>query len=274
MLPRWAVVASGASPAVSFAEVVPTAEWAPRLLARVFRSSMERHLLRRDKERLLGDLLSVGVRVTHDLRTPLGGILSATEVLEEIQGGPDAQSLSQPIVESAQDLVKIINQLSLVAKGSGKPGIHQPFSMESSSRARDGADGGEIHARRNHRFQTGGVAGSDRRPGKDRESYGNSSLKTPCVTQAKGCGSRSGGMHRVKCIGSGFETMARVYRLKKRQLFHPFNRLHETNAARGLGLPVVERMVNLQGGQCGYESPPQGGSCFFFTLPGAPQPTV
>ena len=58
---------------------------------------------------------------------------------------------------------------------------------------------------------------------------------------------------------------------KRHQLFHPFNRLHETNAARGLGLPIIERMVRLQGGLCGYESLPGGGSCFFFTLPGVSQ---
>jgi signal transduction histidine kinase len=54
---------------------------------------------------------------------------------------------------------------------------------------------------------------------------------------------------------------------KRRSLFHPYHRLHEPSAPRGLGLPIVERLVKLQGGQCGHEAGTQDGSTFFFTLP-------
>jgi signal transduction histidine kinase len=51
------------------------------------------------------------------------------------------------------------------------------------------------------------------------------------------------------------------------KLFREFHRLHEDREVPGLGLSIVQRLVELQGGGCGYEQPPQGGSCFFFTLP-------
>jgi signal transduction histidine kinase len=49
-------------------------------------------------------------------------------------------------------------------------------------------------------------------------------------------------------------------------LFQPFDTLHRPDSTRGLGLSIVQRLVELQGGACGYEAIP-GGASFFFTLP-------
>ncbi|MEI9866473.1 MAG: HAMP domain-containing sensor histidine kinase [Limisphaerales bacterium] len=50
------------------------------------------------------------------------------------------------------------------------------------------------------------------------------------------------------------------------RLFQPFDSLHKPEGGRGLGLSIVQRLVDLQGGNCGYEHLP-GGPIFFFTLP-------
>ena len=50
-------------------------------------------------------------------------------------------------------------------------------------------------------------------------------------------------------------------------LFQPFHSLHKPESTRGLGLSIVQRLVELQAGGCGYEPNPKGGACFFFTLP-------
>jgi len=68
-------------------------------------------------------------------------------------------------------------------------------------------------------------------------------------------------MFRVRDNGAG------VPAGRRSQLFVPFNLLHELNAPRGLGLPIVNRLVELMGGRCFYEAPVGGGACFFFTLP-------
>ncbi len=54
------------------------------------------------------------------------------------------------------------------------------------------------------------------------------------------------------------------------QLFTPFERLHQVHAeGHGLGLSIVQRIVEKLGGQVGVESTVGQGSVFFFTLPGA-----
>ena len=44
------------------------------------------------------------------------------------------------------------------------------------------------------------------------------------------------------------------------------NAPHLLNGSRGIGLSITQRLVELQGGSCGYE-PLENGSRFFFTLP-------
>ncbi|MCP4536058.1 MAG: GAF domain-containing protein [Chloroflexi bacterium] len=55
------------------------------------------------------------------------------------------------------------------------------------------------------------------------------------------------------------------------QLFTPFTRLHQISAeGYGLGLSIVQRIVEKMGGRVGIESEIGHGSAFFFTLPSAP----
>jgi signal transduction histidine kinase len=50
-------------------------------------------------------------------------------------------------------------------------------------------------------------------------------------------------------------------------LFQPFHLLHKLDSRKGLGLSIVQRLAELQGGKCGYSPGPLGGSSFHFTLP-------
>ncbi|GAB4495170.1 MAG: histidine kinase N-terminal 7TM domain-containing protein [Anaerolineales bacterium] len=55
---------------------------------------------------------------------------------------------------------------------------------------------------------------------------------------------------------------------QQQRLFTPFERLHTSKAeGHGLGLTIVQRIVNRLGGEVGVESNPQQGSLFYFTLP-------
>ncbi|MEA3341114.1 MAG: ATP-binding protein [Chloroflexota bacterium] len=55
------------------------------------------------------------------------------------------------------------------------------------------------------------------------------------------------------------------------RLFTPFTRLDQARAkGHGLGLSIVQRIVEKMDGQTGVESAPGQGSVFFFTLPDAP----
>jgi signal transduction histidine kinase len=55
-------------------------------------------------------------------------------------------------------------------------------------------------------------------------------------------------------------------------LFMEFHRLHEARNVPGLGLSIVQRLVELQGGGCGHEQPGPAGARFFFTLPAESSP--
>jgi K+-sensing histidine kinase KdpD len=268
-LPRWAVVALGESSPPPFAEVIAHAGWERANLVRVFRRVVANHMVRRERDRLRGDMLSMGIRVTHDLRTSLGGILASSEALRESSAAnPAAESeLAQPIAESTQDLVRVIGQLSVIAKASGATCVMKPFNM------------GEPVCRAVQRIELRA----------SRE--GSTVLKPDAWPEVTGDPSKTESIwqglleNAVKYAGSGalielgWEPAGRAYRFwvrdngkgvpqdKRRLLFQPFHRLHETSAARGLGLAVVERLVSLQGGACGYQPGEAGGSCFYFTLP-------
>jgi two-component system, sensor histidine kinase and response regulator len=54
------------------------------------------------------------------------------------------------------------------------------------------------------------------------------------------------------------------------QLFTPFTRLHTERAdGQGLGLSIVQRIIEKLGGTVGVESAQGQGATFFFTLPAA-----
>ena len=55
---------------------------------------------------------------------------------------------------------------------------------------------------------------------------------------------------------------------EKSCLFQPYTRLHHGDQeGHGLGLSIVKRIVERQGGQVGVDDAPDGGSIFWFTLP-------
>lgn len=267
-LPRWAVVASGASPHVPFAEVIPDADWKPAILARTFRSAVELHLLRRERDRLLGDLLTVGTRITHDLRTPLGGIMAATEALNGADSAdPDpVAALVQPINESIQDLVRIIGQVSLLSKSSARRAPAQVFNMGKAA----GRAVMRVEARAAREGAT--LLKPDSWPDVSGDpSHAESIWHILLENALKHSGKKAQ-------IEIGWEPLGSDVRFWVRDhgagvspdslgsLFQPFHRLHEANAVRGLGLAIMERLASLQGGRCGYEQA-EGGARFFFTLP-------
>lgn len=269
-LPRWAVVASGEGDPIPFAEVVPHEEWNIRVLGRAFRSSIAQHRLRRHNARLLGDLLSVGLRITHDLRSPVGGILSATEELNEmlVRLAPEERELSRPIVESTEDLVKIIAQLTLLAKASAKPGELQSFNVGTAVG----------HALERLQLKILDKGASLATPESWPDVNGDSShTEWVWLYLIENALRHSGEKPRIELA---WEREPDGYRFwvhdegrgvppeKRPSLFQPFHRLHEPNAVRGLGLPIVERLVHLQGGRCGYQPGATTGSSFYFTLPG------
>src|SRR6185503_14448133 len=76
--------------------------------------------LRRENERLRGDLRTVAYRLNHDLRTPLGGIVVAGEMIKEVlaENSPASEALIQPLFTSADDMSRLLERVSFVIKAS------------------------------------------------------------------------------------------------------------------------------------------------------------
>lgn len=272
-LPRWAIAILGQAPEgvdANAPEVVARAEWRPAVVARAFRSALAQHRLARENARFRGDLATFGFRIAHDLRSPLGGVLTTTEMLREILGevSPANASFTESIVESADDLVKLIERMSFIAKtaASREPaqrvGMMLPFwnafqQMEGALLAAGAtlAHPPEWPSVRAHASWLEFVW---------RHLIGN-------ALQHGGRGVKLEAGWTAVDGGYRFflKDNAAVAPEKRALLFHPFERLHEPGAPRGVGLAVVRRLVELDGGRCEFEAPAGGGSVFSFLLPAA-----
>jgi signal transduction histidine kinase len=227
--------------------------------------------LARENARLRGDLLTIASRISHDLRTPLGGVISAGEAMREIlveNGLPPM--LADSSLHSADDILKLIKRVSFVIKASLNPVRKEPVAMAEIVSGM--LQGVEHRALKKHAVLT--------QPDAWPEVNGVPTwleiiwwnLLTNALEHAGEAprielGWRAEADHFQFWIsdnGSG------VPPAKQAQLFRPFDSLHGLDSLRGLGLSIVQRLVELQGGICGYEPVTPNGSRFFFTLPLTP----
>lgn len=267
-LRRWAI-ASLDTGTMEGVENVSLKEWVEPVLVRAFEAAVAKHQLARQNARLVGDLRTVAYRVSHDLRTPLGGITSTCEVMKDFLAGysPTDASLTAPILSSTDEISKLIERISFVLKASINSKVKENVTMSEPVSA--------TLQRLERRIikKNAAVAQPDSWPevsGVERllETIWWNLLtnalqhggKTPRIEL--GWNEDAGGFRFwIHDNGSGVSPADQV------RLFQPFHTLHETNSTRGWGLSITQRLVELQGGHCGYESPAEGGALFFFTLP-------
>jgi K+-sensing histidine kinase KdpD len=220
-----------------------------------------------ENARLRGDLLTVARRISHDLRTPLGGIVTTSEMLKEIlaENKPSRASLTVPIFDSTEEIKKLIERVSFVLKASADPISKEQMKM------------GEVVFRVLQRLESkilkknAVVSEPDSWPEvngvfswlevvwwnllANAVQFGNDQIEL-------GWRKQNGELQFWIC-----DNGAGVPMEKLDKLFQPFHTLHEPDAAHGLGLSIVQRLMELQGGRCGYEPRSEGGSRFYFTLP-------
>ena len=117
-LPRWAVVVFADGAEDGPVEVIPPGEWDAARVARAFQSAAALHALRRENTRLRGEFATIGSRLNHDLRTPLGCILTMSELMQDLlpETAPARSRLLLPIVASVNEAVRLIERMSLLAK--------------------------------------------------------------------------------------------------------------------------------------------------------------
>jgi signal transduction histidine kinase len=268
-LPRWAYVILGGDVTQGGAEVVPREEWSVPLLRHVLRAAVDQFELARENARFRGDLHTLARRISHDLRTPLSGIFTTTELLQEVmtESCPDDVELLKPLYDSAQAELRLIDRVSLLLKATVEPKPKEPVEMGTIVwEARQPVErlimqkGAQLTEART--WPT--VAGV---PAWLQVIWGN--LLSNAVVH--------GGVSAA--IEAGWTQVDGAYQFwvrdngpgvpaeKQPLLFQPFHRLHQRGSSHGLGLSITQRLVDLQGGHCGYRTAPGGGAEFYFTLP-------
>jgi signal transduction histidine kinase len=261
-LPRWAVIACEGPLALG--------NWTSAIAAHLISESWAQQVLRRENATLRGNIRSLGVRVAHDMRTPLGGILSAAETLREGIAETDPSNLVwvDSIIESEADLLKLVRHQTMIADELARPVEVTEFNMGAAVDSAMEWLEGRLTLSNSVVFKPSdwpAVKG-------DRLKYERIwTLLVDNSIRHGGAGRRielawgnAGGSFKFWVSNDG-----PVIPLEKQGfLFRPFHRLHEPNSGRGLSLSLVEELVYAQGGMAGYELGPQGNPTFYFTVLG------
>jgi K+-sensing histidine kinase KdpD len=235
-------------------------------------SASEQDPLIRENARLRGDLLTVAKRISHDLRAPLGGIVSTGEILREIlaEKEPSSAVLTDSLFNSVDELSRLIKSVSVVTKASASPRAKEKVEM-------GGIVSGVLQQLESRTLKKQATIVE---PGSWPEVEGvDSWLEVIWWNFLANALQHAGESPRIE-FGWREETGKIRFWIsdngpgvpanKSNKLFQPFDSLHKPDSMQGLGLSVVQRLVELQGGDCGYEANPKGGAWFFFTLPKSP----
>lgn len=222
----------------------------------------------RENARLRGDLLTLAQRFSHDLRTPLGGIVSAAEALKEVLAArdPSAIPLADSLLASADEMIQLIKQITFLVRASAQPlpkrRIHMAEAVFSALQCLES---------RILRQQAVVVEPASWPVISGVPAWlgaiwwhllANSLNRCPEKGRLEMGWERAGDSIRFWIDDNGTGVPPEL----RKDLFKEFHVLHEQQNISGLGLSIVQRLVELQGGNCGHEITGQGRDRFFFNL--------
>jgi signal transduction histidine kinase len=225
--------------------------------------------IERENARLRGDLLTLAKRFSHDLRTPLGGLVSTAEAMKEIlaDSNPADVVLVDSLLNSAEEMTQLIKQVSFVARASANPLPKVAVHMAEPV----------FVARQRLESRILKCDASVKEPAKWPVVTGVAVWLEAIWWHLIRNSLRFGGEHchielGWTAHGDNIRFWLRdngpgVAEPLRAKLFKEFHFLHAEQSVPGMGLSIVQRLVELQGGTTGYESPAGGGALFYFTLP-------
>jgi len=263
-LPRWAVVCLGETPS-HLAETVIPEDWAPRMLGRIFRLVLLQHELLRENLQLRGDLKTVARRVSHDLRTPLSCIHTVCELLKE--PATDMTSVRQTsgiIRNAALEAGQVLDRVGALLKASTDPIPTSIISVGSAvAQALEQLEPEIQAAGRKIRQPASWPEASGVKPWL--ELVWVQLIHNAVRHSVRGSPVQLGWEREPGAIRFWISSQGLVAGPMQPRLLRPFHGLHAHTGA-GVGLSVVQRLVALQGGRCGY-APEGDRAVFWFTLP-------
>ncbi len=208
--------------------------------------------------------------VSHDLRTPLGQIAGFADLMQLGHAGElsaKAREYVGYIQGAAQRMNALIDDMLLLGNMSRTEMQVQPVDLSHLAQSLLGEMQSDPHA--SSHVQPGLLANGD--PRLLRVALSN--LLSNALKYSAGVprpfiefGARDGEdgpVFYVRDNGAGFDLASAGERL-----FRPFQRFHSDARfqGHGVGLAIVQRVVEKHGGRLWAESAPGQGACFFFTL--------
>ena len=247
------------------------------LALRNLQKSLQREIIERDK--LIAELDAYAHTVAHDLKNPLGALVGFSDMLEtEYTELSDEQLLLcvNTIARSARKMTNIIEELLLLASVRKMEDVRtEPLDMaavvvEALDRLADMIAGHQAEIITPEVWPA--ALGYGPWVEEIWVNYVSNGLKyggqPPQVEMGGKLLNGPAGQVRfwVRDNGAGLSPDDQA------RLFTPFTQIHQARAeGHGLGLSIVQRIVEKLGGQVGMESEAGQGSVFFFTLPSAEQ---
>ena len=216
--------------------------------------------------------------VAHDLKSPLGNIISLIDILDETcptNSPPSAQWLKrfQSVQQNGQQAINIIDALLLLA-GVSRTGQVEMLPLNMSRIINKVMEQRLVYMIEEYQGEinksTAWPVAQGYAPWVEEIwiNYISNGLKYGGQPPHLELGAEKldSGMIRfwIRDNGKGLTPDEQT------QLFTPFTRLHQTRVeGHGLGLSIVQQIAETLGGQVGVESELNQGSLFFFTLPEA-----
>lgn len=240
----------------------------PAAMIAAIRAAAERLQLRQQDGVLRGSLQTIARRISHDLRTPLGSVLTLGQLLQELlPAGTEEQKLLATVVRSAEKMRELIEKQSFFARTSAIPLELEPLDMAEVVQLVRGRVEMQVRNRHARLEATStwpaviGNAGALEMVW--RQLVGNAlqhSGDTPHVTLGWREEDPATVRFHVRDHGPGIPPERRA------GIFVPFEKLHSTLSTHGLGLTLVKHIITQHGGNCGAEAMPEGGFEAWFTL--------